>query len=52
LKDTGENAKLTTKPGKKPGKREIVALERAEQPPADDAGGFEGTVPPDLDIIP
>jgi hypothetical protein len=50
LKDTGENAKLTTKPGRKPGSREIVALERAEQPP--DNSPFEGTVPPDLDLIP
>lgn len=33
LNGTGENARLVTEPGKKPGSRSIVSLTRAEQPP-------------------
>lgn len=37
LATTGENARLVTKPGKKPGTKEIVSLTRSEVPPGPDS---------------
>lgn len=53
LANTGENASLVTKPGRKEGSKEIVSLDRAEQPPA--AGDqvpmeFDNQEP--LDVVP
>lgn len=46
LANTNEAAKLVVKPGKKPNTREIVSLERAEQPPPAPA---EDNVPMEFD---
>jgi hypothetical protein len=46
LANTGENASLTTKPGRKEGSKEIVSLTRAEQPPMGEApSNYEPELP-------
>lgn len=47
LSQTGEQAKLTTKPGRKPNSREIVSLERTDSPPTQAAA--EDDVPMEFD---
>jgi hypothetical protein len=56
LANTNETARLTVKPGKKPGTREIVAIERANQPPPPETNDaipmdFDADGKP-LDVIP
>lgn len=53
LANTNENASLKVKPGRKPGSREIVSLQRAEQPPQVDQApmDFDAQGNP-VDIIP